>query len=93
MLLLLVFTGCGIGKGSSSEMSDGSLIVKDFAGRQISFKEPPANIVALGSGEADIVAALGGNLVGRQQHPFSPLIGQSSKLNKSGMLTRLIWKK
>lgn len=73
VLLLLVFTGCSIGKGSSSEMSDGSLIVKDFAGRQIAFKEPPAKIVALGSGEADIVAALGGNLVGRPTTSAQPV--------------------
>ncbi|MGO4346241.1 iron-hydroxamate ABC transporter substrate-binding protein [Paenibacillus sp. FSL A5-0031] len=73
VLLLLVFTGCSIGKSSSSEMSDGSLIVKDFAGRQIAFKEPPAKIVALGSGEADIVAALGGNLVGRPTTSAQPV--------------------
>lgn len=73
VLLLIVFTGCSIGKGSSSEMSDGSLIVKDFAGRQIAFKEPPAKIVALGSGEADIVAALGGNLVGRPTTSAQPV--------------------
>ncbi|MHA7967159.1 ABC transporter substrate-binding protein [Paenibacillus sp. CAU 1782] len=45
--------------------SSGAVDITDFAGRKVSFDKMPERIVALGSGEVDIIYALGGEVVGR----------------------------
>ncbi|MEK0313478.1 ABC transporter substrate-binding protein [Cohnella sp. 56] len=59
-------TGCGTAPaGEAANQGPAALVVHDFAKREVRFAQPPARIVALGNGEADIVYALGGSLVGR----------------------------
>ncbi|SFL44226.1 iron complex transport system substrate-binding protein [Paenibacillus sp. 1_12] len=53
------------GSGSAAGAYAGSISIRDFADRSITFSSVPQNIVALANGEMDIVYALGGKLVGR----------------------------
>jgi iron complex transport system substrate-binding protein len=54
-------------KAGDAEAADSveSIGITDFAGRSVFFDKTPERIVALGSGEVDIVYALGGEVVGR----------------------------
>ncbi|NUU61582.1 ABC transporter substrate-binding protein [Paenibacillus agri] len=67
-LCALLLTACG--SAGRSEVTDAAaalpaLTLTDFAGRQVKFPSVPQHIVALGNGEADIIIALGGALVGK----------------------------
>ncbi|GGF88532.1 iron compound ABC transporter iron compound-binding protein [Paenibacillus albidus] len=67
-LCSLLLTACGPGgqREVIAATSTGQpLTLTDFTGRELSFPGIPKHIVALGSGEADIILALGGALVGR----------------------------
>ncbi|PWW03286.1 iron complex transport system substrate-binding protein [Paenibacillus cellulosilyticus] len=69
VIIALVIGCCACGTTSTTsthaDSSSSSLSVTDFTGRSIGFSHTPERIVALGNGEADIIHALGGNLVGR----------------------------
>lgn len=70
LLTLCVFllTACGPAGGAEVADADAALpalTLTDFAERQVSFPSVPRHIVALGNGEADIIIALGGALVGK----------------------------
>ncbi|MFM9281161.1 ABC transporter substrate-binding protein [Paenibacillus jiagnxiensis] len=93
-VILLLLTGCGAGSGSiegqtsaaqsasAEEPSEAATItVTDFAGREVTVPYPPTRIVALSSGDMDIVHALGGNLVGR---PTSSVEAKLSQIEEVG---------
>lgn len=70
LLTLCAFLLTACGPGGSTEVAGADAggagrTLTDFAGRQITFSAVPQHIVALGNGEADIITALGGALVGR----------------------------
>ncbi|SFE98582.1 iron complex transport system substrate-binding protein [Paenibacillus algorifonticola] len=71
-LLLLAAAGCSQTVDSnaaqgvtSNDEKQNAVAITDFAGRQLTFAAVPSHIVALSNGEADIIYALGGTLVGR----------------------------
>ncbi|GLX70220.1 ABC transporter substrate-binding protein [Paenibacillus glycanilyticus] len=64
-ILAIVISCCACGNTSTTAESGNTFSIQDFTGRELSFGHAPQRIVALGNGEADIIYALGGNLVGR----------------------------
>ncbi|OZQ60502.1 iron-hydroxamate ABC transporter substrate-binding protein [Paenibacillus sp. VTT E-133280] len=70
LLTLCAFLLTACGSVGDTEVADAdaalpALTLTDFAERQVSFPSVPQHIVALGNGEADIIIALGGTLVGK----------------------------
>ncbi len=57
--------GVQTAQGAETEEAGGKIEIYDFANRRIVFDKTPEKIVALGSGEVDIVYALGGEVAGR----------------------------
>lgn len=69
-------TGCSV--SSMGDTGEGSEItIVDFTERSVSFDHIPERIVALGHGEADIIYALGGDVVGR---PSGEVVGQHAAM-------------
>lgn len=64
LLAIIVISCCACGNTSPAKTGS-QLTIKDFTGRSLGFDHTPERIVALGNGEADIIYALGGKLVGR----------------------------
>ncbi|SDE60581.1 iron complex transport system substrate-binding protein [Paenibacillus sp. UNCCL117] len=69
-LALLLVAGCsqspGAGDGAPAAAARAQAVtVQDFAGRSVVFNQAPRSIVALSSGELDIVYALGAEVTGR----------------------------
>ena len=68
-ILLLIVAGCGKEESAktetvSSEASEKAVTVVDFADHEVTFDSLPEKIVTLGTGDMQIIHALGGNLVG-----------------------------
>ncbi|MED4600490.1 ABC transporter substrate-binding protein [Paenibacillus validus] len=96
-LSLSVIIGCGqtatpdsarpvTGANAASETAPKSaaVSVQDFAGRTVSFQAVPQQIVALSSGEMDIVYALGGQLVGRPTTSAPLAVKEAEKVQQIG---------
>lgn len=85
-LLLLAVTGCGGGaaKEATEEQENAVVTVTDFAGREVAFRQWPDNIVALTSGETDIIYALGGKLAGRPSSAVPPVNPEALKAMQIG---------
>jgi len=67
----LLLAGCGAAASPAAPGAPGIKAVDD-SGRTIALSSVPQRIVALGNGESDIVAALGGHLVGRPATSYTP---------------------
>ncbi|MCG7409103.1 ABC transporter substrate-binding protein [Paenibacillus sp. ACRRX] len=62
---ILVFSSLSTAAVAAPTTTVSKITVTDFAGRSITFDKPVKSVVTLAAGDAQIVAALGGNLVGR----------------------------
>ncbi|MBD2845073.1 ABC transporter substrate-binding protein [Paenibacillus sp. IB182496] len=71
--LVGILVGCSAG-AAGPEAPAGGIVIEDFAGRKLTFAQPPQRIAALGNGEVDIIYALGGTLVGRPEVEGVPRI-------------------
>lgn len=69
--IILLLAGCGAAASPSVPGAAGISAVDD-SGRTVTLSSIPTRIVALGNGESDIVAALGGHLVGRPDTSYTP---------------------
>lgn len=65
LVLMLLLSGCSQAAPVEKRTGQGALKVKDFAGRTLSFDEPPKRIVSLSTGDMSIIYALGSEVVGR----------------------------
>jgi iron complex transport system substrate-binding protein len=69
MAMTVVFAACGKSEDTTAttekKEETKEIKVTDLTGREVVFNESPKNIATLGSGDMDIVHALGGNIVGR----------------------------
>ncbi|MGM9986838.1 MAG: helical backbone metal receptor [Bacillaceae bacterium] len=85
LLVLSLLAGCGSTASETSgsekattsnnpaESTKSEIVITDFAKRELHFKHSPKNIVALSSGDMNIIYSLGGTVVGRPtSHGDSP---------------------
>jgi len=76
-VLMLGCCACGNMTSVATGNQQAAVSVTDSTGRSLHFGSVPQRIVALGNGEADIIFALGGHLVGRPTselpHSLEPL--------------------
>jgi iron complex transport system substrate-binding protein len=92
MAMTVVFAACGkedsekASTAATDEKKTEEIKVTDGAKRDIVFKEHPKNIAVLGSGDMDIIHALGGNIVGR---PSSKAPLASKELEKAEQIGNL----
>ncbi|MGE7933686.1 ABC transporter substrate-binding protein [Viridibacillus arvi] len=68
-VLLFIVSGCGKEESekmetTSSKLSEEAITIVDFADREVTFDSTPEKIVTLGTGDMQIIHALGGKLVG-----------------------------
>lgn len=68
-VLMILVTGCGKEesaqlKTTSSKSNGEAITIVDFADREVTFDSVPEKIVVLGTGDMQIIHALGGELVG-----------------------------
>lgn len=68
--MLVIANGCSAnnvqsGSIESTDQNSSTIIVTDFAGRELTFDQPVERVASLVVGDLDIVHALGGEIVGR----------------------------
>src|SRR5690242_979009 len=84
VVAIIVISCCACGNTSSPAEAGSEIAIKDFTGRSLSFNHVPERIVALGNGEADIIHALGGNLVGRPTSELPQSLEALSEVKQIG---------
>ncbi|WP_336776089.1 ABC transporter substrate-binding protein [Paenibacillus sp. MMO-58] len=80
----IVISCCACGNTSSPAEAGSAIAIKDFTGRSLGFNHVPERIVALGNGEADIIYALGGNLIGRPTSELPQSLDALSEVKQIG---------
>ncbi|MEI2464206.1 ABC transporter substrate-binding protein [Niallia taxi] len=65
MSMVLLLAACSKPTGEAAESIAGSIAIKDFANRTVTFSKAPESIAALGSGDVDLMHAFGKEVVGK----------------------------
>ncbi|GMK45781.1 iron-hydroxamate ABC transporter substrate-binding protein [Paenibacillus glycanilyticus] len=81
---IILIICCACGNTSSPAEAGSEIAIEDFTGRSLGFDHVPERIVALGNGEADIIYALGGNLVGRPTSELPQSLETLSEVKQIG---------
>ncbi|MGE6630507.1 ABC transporter substrate-binding protein [Bacillus sp. NPDC077027] len=84
LTMMLLIAGCSQTSSTEKKTGQGSLQIKDFSDRTLSFDSTPKRIVALSTGDMSIVYALGEKVVGRPSADLPASLKKASDIQEVG---------